>query len=106
MCSAGDEDYIEITEFPVTFLPGGIPQVTVPLITLSDLSAEGEEMLLAELSVGTNNFDSSRIDLVVPEAPVTITEEIGENTHTLSSSSKVQRLHSLCIYLQIRSCSL
>ena len=77
MCSVGDEDYIEITEFPVTFVPGGIPQATVPLITLSDLSAEGEEMLLAELSVGTNNFDSSRIDLVVPEAPVTITEEIG-----------------------------
>ena len=69
-------DYVELTEVSVIFSPG-VSSQTVTLTTLSDLPAEGDEDLRARLTVSSNNIDSSRVDIVVPEAQVTIAEEIG-----------------------------
>ena len=80
---AGDADYIELVAVVVTFQPGDSSQASVPLLTLSDnVPAEGDETLRAALTVSSNNFDPSRINLLVPQANVTITEEIGKRLFT------------------------
>ena len=88
--SAGGGDYIELTDVPLIFQPGDRPVVGVSLVTLSDTPVEGDETLSADLSPSPTNIDSSRINIIVPQATVTITEEIGifillsSSTHTQS----------------------
>ena len=86
--SAGGVDYIELPRVPVIFQPGGSSQATVTLVSLSDELTEGDETLTAVLTVSSNNIDTSRIDLLVPVATVTITEEIGN-----SSASTFPHIH-------------
>ena len=76
LCS-GDVDYDELTNVPVVFVPGVTVQ-GVTLTTLRDVPVEGEETLRASLTVGFNNVDPTRVVIVVQDATVTITEEVGK----------------------------
>ena len=74
--SSGGMDYTELINVPVIFSPGATTQ-SVTLTTLSDMPAEGVETLGVTLTVSDNNIDPSRIEIVVSQATVTITEDIG-----------------------------
>ena len=88
----GDEDYTELTDTSVIFTPG-VSSQTVTLSTLQDAILEEDETLIAQLTVSSNNIDTSRIDLVVSEATVTIVEETG-----MSSTSYAQNLCRMALY--------
>ena len=74
----GDEDYTELTDASVIFIPG-VSSQTVTLSTLQDVILEEDETLIARLTVSSNNIDTSRIDLVGSEATVTIVVSTAAN---------------------------
>ena len=88
----------------VIFMPG-VNIRTVTLTTLPDVPVEGDEDLMATLTVSTNNIDSGRIDVAVSDASVTITENIGMRFMTwhccLTWQYNVSLYNLLCTYLDM-----
>lgn len=74
MSLSGGVDFLELTEESIIFLPGVTSQ-TVTLQTLRDELVEGDETLSVRLTHSPDNVDNRRVELTVPEATVTITEE-------------------------------